>query len=142
MKRLRLWFFSARLALALSPTFLRTILVIIKPYTSSLAATTLLVIYLCLLLIPNAPLATTTPPLAQETPIADALHTTTLKLLPQEKLDELRTHWLETLTVQPTHRDALLNLALLEEAVGSTQSAQEYFDQAHQLDPNNKVFKK
>lgn len=41
------------------------------------------------------------------------------------------------LTTQPTHRDALINLALLKYTTGQTAEAARYMNLARQLDPNH-----
>lgn len=51
------------------------------------------------------------------------------------------TNYLEIASVQPTHRDILLNLSLLYRAQDNQSKAQEFWLAAKQLDPNNPVFK-
>lgn len=46
--------------------------------------------------------------------------------------------WLEK---QPTHRDILINLSQVHQALGNTDQAQKYYTQAQQLDPNHSYFK-
>ncbi len=47
---------------------------------------------------------------------------------------------LELLRAQPTHRDLLVNAALLNEALGNTDQAHFFLDQAKAIDPNHATF--
>lgn len=49
--------------------------------------------------------------------------------------------WLSALELQPTHRDLLLNAALLTELIDATTAAQ-YREAARYQDPNNPIFSK
>ncbi len=46
-------------------------------------------------------------------------------------------HWLNLYAQQPTHRDVLLNIALLYQAQGKTDEAQKFYHLAKEVDPNN-----
>lgn len=48
--------------------------------------------------------------------------------------------WLELAKKQPTHRDVLINISRLYQALGQPLEAQEYWSQAQKLDPNNATF--
>lgn len=48
--------------------------------------------------------------------------------------------WQKLYQLQPTHRDILLNLALLSELLGNQQNHDKYRLEAQRLDPNNAVF--
>lgn len=48
--------------------------------------------------------------------------------------------WLHIAELQPTHRDVLLNIALLYQALGQTEVSQTYRYRAQQLDPNYSAF--
>lgn len=54
----------------------------------------------------------------------------------EEKLQQLE----EQLEENPTHRDILINTALLHQALGNQEEANELFTRAKTLDPNNQLF--
>lgn len=58
----------------------------------------------------------------------------------QAQYDSLLTKYLYLISVQPTHRDLLVNLSLLYQAQGDTKNAEELTVAAKQLDPNNPQF--
>lgn len=58
--------------------------------------------------------------------------------LPEYNL--LLNKYLYLVSVQPTHRDLLINLSLLYQAQGNAQKAEEFKVAARQLDPNNSLF--
>lgn len=49
--------------------------------------------------------------------------------------------WLQLAQLQPTHRDILINIARLYQALDRQDLFQLYWSQAQQLDPNNAAFK-
>lgn len=49
--------------------------------------------------------------------------------------------WLQVAQLQPTHRDVLLNLAYLYQALGNNDKYQEFRQRAQRVDPNNSAFK-
>lgn len=59
-----------------------------------------------------------------------------------KELQEQIEYWERLRSLQPTHRDILLNLSLLYQAKGDQAKANEYLLQAKELDPNNPVFTK
>jgi tetratricopeptide (TPR) repeat protein len=59
------------------------------------------------------------------------------KVLDQrEFLEQETSFWQQVLRQQPTHRDVLWNLYLLEKAQGNTSKATDYERQAQRVDPN------
>lgn len=71
---------------------------------------------------------------------SDNVETFNLELSP-ENIEEKLLFYKELHKKQPTHRDVLLNLAILEHEIGNEVLASQYLEQARQLDPNNPVFK-
>lgn len=74
----------------------------------------------------------TTPPSATTITLPQTDNTTRY----QEDLEV----WLALYKLQPTHRDVLVNLAVLSELLGDTQAHDDYWAEAQHLDPNNAVF--
>jgi hypothetical protein len=52
----------------------------------------------------------------------------------------LLTKYLYLVSIQPTHRDILINLSLLYQAQNNPEKADEFLVAAKQLDPNNPLF--
>lgn len=48
--------------------------------------------------------------------------------------------WLQLYQLQPTHRDVLLNIAYLYQALGNEEKYQEFWTTAQALDPNHPAF--
>jgi hypothetical protein len=59
----------------------------------------------------------------------------------KEKILEQKNTFENWLSKQPTHRDILLNLSKIEQALANEQGAQNYKNRAFELDPNNEIFK-
>ena len=102
------------------PSLLSLVWVQLKPIKSLLVASLLLLVTI---LISMVQYFSTLPAPQQKHPFETT----------KEKLEQLHQQ-------QPTHRDILINLARIHQAIGNTEKAQEYLDQAQKLDPNNPVF--
>jgi tetratricopeptide (TPR) repeat protein len=62
------------------------------------------------------------------------------KELTIQEMDEELRYWLALSELQPTHRDILINISLLYQALGNQVAADEYWQRAHELDPNFSAF--
>lgn len=58
----------------------------------------------------------------------------------ENTLRQTLAHITTQLRFQPTHRDLLLNAALIEQALGNQTTAERLYDQARQVDPNDTHF--
>jgi len=85
-------------------------------------------------------------PTAVATYLSPTASTTTQALPPALSPEVLRTYqtnleiWLRIAQLQPTHRDVLLNIAHLYQALGNSDQYQSYRLQAQQIDPNHPAF--
>lgn len=62
------------------------------------------------------------------------------KLLTKQQLETEKQLLENLLQQQPGHRDILINLALVHQALGNEVEYQKYWKQAERIDPNNEVF--
>ena len=62
------------------------------------------------------------------------------KTLTQEELQKELEYWKKVEEKQPTHRDVLINIALLSQTLGHEEQYQEYWQKAKTIDPNNELF--
>lgn len=62
------------------------------------------------------------------------------QLLTESELRDKLAYWQQVETVQPTHRDVLVNIALLSQALGEEEQYQTYWERAKKLDPNHAIF--
>lgn len=137
MKLLSLPFFLLYLGLAIAGSMFRMLLTLLPSYTSFFA--TLGFSGLIGLLYLSS-LSSTIP---LNWPLLNKINQTRTgeSSITQEELDQEIAAWEELRELQPTHRDILVNLARLYEANGSLLKAQDYAFKAHEVDPNNEVFK-
>lgn len=63
-----------------------------------------------------------------------------LPFLDTSNLRAQREHWLQIAEQYPTHRDVLINLALIEDRLQNTEAAQDYWERARRQDPNANYF--
>lgn len=61
-------------------------------------------------------------------------------LLTKLELEQTLRHYRELLLKQPTHRDLLLNVGLIEKYLGNEDLWQQNLSQASNLDPNHNLF--
>lgn len=64
----------------------------------------------------------------------------TERLFSESEIRQQISRYESLLQKQPNHRDALINTALLYQALGEVENSQRYWQQAALLDPNHPVF--
>jgi len=74
--------------------------------------------------------------------VKESLKKTEDKVLEPERIREEIGSWEKVLEEKPYYRDVLLRLALLSHQVYEDEKAQEYFERAEYLDPNNEGVQK
>lgn len=57
-----------------------------------------------------------------------------------KEYDEQLEKYLSIASIQPTHRDILINISLLYQAQNNDQKAEQFWIAAKELDPNNPIF--
>ncbi|SRR5690606_8303764 len=127
MRYLILPLYLLRLILAAVPSLFLLLLAKLKPFKTLVVAMLVLGIILLSIVSYLSPInsaAQTTPP----TPDLTSL----------QKQELVLQTWLQK---QPAHRDLLLNLALVYEAMGNKAQAEELLNQAKILDPNHEFFR-
>lgn len=122
-------FFLLRLGLVIAPTILKVGLLPLGKYIHLVLAFLVLVIALVFSLIRYQTFPLFTRFFPQPTPSISF-----------ELINKEISYWEKLRSLQPQHRDVLINLSLLYHAKGETTKAQELLDQARQLDPNNPYF--
>jgi hypothetical protein len=147
MQYLLLPFFILRLLLAIFPFFIKIFLITVYPFRIVLGTTIFFAIYLVYLIqtiyqqwSPLTPLSSSPLPLSPDlsAQIKATGQTNSFEKTP-ENLTLHRQQLLQQLELQPTHRDVLINLFLLETAAGNAQVARIYLDRANEVDPNHPV---
>lgn len=142
-KKIGLPFFASKLALLLSLFFVQLGAFYLRPFRIVLATSVVFGLYLSTaipawysssFIIPT--LNPAPPPSSFEIQLSSTAQLEKLELKP-EVIQSERQHQLQKLEMQPTHRDTLLNLYLLESAAGNQDVAEYYLEKAVEVDPNH-----
>lgn len=128
-----------RLLFSLGFFLFQIVLEYLKTVRVILLATSLVAILLCLMGITLLSLPKPQPAF----PLKDVAANFSAAKQKTYTLDEYHNQleeYLSIASVQPTHRDLLINISFLYQATDNTEKAREYWLAARNLDPNNPLF--
>jgi len=124
-RHLLLPLFLLRLCLVISPTLIKFSLIPLKKHWHLVLSLFFLIVIVILNL------------LISPTRLSETNHTSSQA---EGLINQQIQYWESLRQLQPTHRDVLVNLAVLHQAQGNQDQAQEYLDQAKKIDPNHPLF--
>ena len=136
-------FFIFRLSCHIIVFLLTLGLISALPFTASFFLIVAVCAYLTLLFYPKQHLVVVTPALPSLPPPPELSLTSVPQLKIQnaaEKLNHAKIQWQAYLSLQPTHRDLLINLGLAEYYAKNWEAYEKLTNQARRVDPNNEIF--
>jgi hypothetical protein len=147
MYKLLLPLFLVRLSLSVSPFLLKFAFSALYPFRVVMGTTVFFGFYLMYIISSlfnptqvASPQVSMPNPSAFHNKLQETGKTTSFEST-EENLEQHRQELLGLLERQPTHRDVLFNLYLLETAAGNTLLAESYLEKAAFVDPNHPLVK-